>query len=125
MAPAKFGIAIPNCREGLYFRPGFASPRQIVETAVRAEELGYDSVWANDHYTAPDYVKKMWRSPPNFYEPLMTLASVAGATERVQLAVGVIVLPVRDPLILAKQATTLDAFSRGRVILGVGLGAYI
>jgi probable F420-dependent oxidoreductase len=121
---AKFGIGIPNCREGLYFPPGFASPAQIVEIATQAEEWGYDSVWANDHYTAPNYVKELWKEPPNFYEPLITLSSVAAATKRVELAVAVVVLPMRDPLLLAKQASTLDAFSGGRLILGVGLGSY-
>ncbi|MDG6901881.1 MAG: LLM class flavin-dependent oxidoreductase [Nitrososphaerota archaeon] len=121
---AKFGVGIPNCREGLYFPPGFASPRQIVELAAQAERWGYDSVWTNDHYTPPHYVKKLWKDPPNFYEPLVTLSMVAGATRDVKLAAGVIVLPIRDPLVLAKQACTLDAFSGGRLILGVGLGAY-
>jgi probable F420-dependent oxidoreductase len=120
----RFGVGIPNCREGLYFPPCFASPREIIHIAQTAEEVGFDSVWVNDHYTPPTYVKALWDRPPNFYEPLITLATLASVTETVRLAIGVAVMPVRNPVILAKQAATLDVFSEGRFILAIGLGAY-
>lgn len=90
----------------------------------KAEELGYNSVWCNDHLIAPAYVKKFPEPPPNFFEPLVTLSAIALSTEKIKLATGVIVLPQRNPVILAKQVSTLDVLSNGRLILGVGIGAY-
>ncbi|MCJ7634539.1 LLM class flavin-dependent oxidoreductase [Candidatus Bathyarchaeota archaeon] len=119
-----FGVGLPTCREGLYYKPHFASPSQIIEIAKVAEELGFYSVWGNDHFTAPKYVREIWKDPPNFYDPLITLSTLAILTNKVRLAIGVTVLPIRNPVILAKQAATLDVFSGGRFILAVGLGSY-
>src|SRR6266571_4384450 len=58
----------------------------------------------------------------NYYEPLITLSWVAGATRRVRLGTSVLVLPYRNPVVTAKQLATLDALSGGRVILGIGVG---
>ena len=120
----RFSVAIPSCMEGLIYPYPFADPNQIVRIAVEAEALGYEAVWPNDHITTQNYVARMWPKPPRFYEPFVLLSFVAAATKRIKLATGVAVLPVRDPIILAKQAATLDVCSGGRVILGVGLGAY-
>lgn len=81
--------------------------------AVRAEALGYDSVWSVEHhftgYTmCPD--------------PLMLLSYVAGRTERVMLGTMVVVLPWRDPIRVAEQAVMLDTMSKGRLLLGLGRG---
>src|SRR5438477_294652 len=70
------------------------------------------------------YVQREWPEPPNFYEPLITFTYVAARTERLRLATGIIVLPMRTMPVLAKQVATLDQLSGGRVILGVGTGAY-
>jgi probable F420-dependent oxidoreductase len=118
------GVAIPTCKEGLSSPVGFARPEQVIEVIVRAEALGYHSVWGNDHITAPRYVRERYADPPNFYEPLVVLAAAAGVTRRIRLATATIVLPLREPVFLAKQVATLDRFSGGRVILGVGTGAY-
>jgi probable F420-dependent oxidoreductase len=120
----EFGIALPNCTEGLCYPTGFTSPEIVVRMAQVAERLGYDSVWCNDHFTTQRYVRERWPEPPNYYEPLITLAAVAAATGRVRLGTCVIVVPLREPVLLAKQVATLDVFSRGRVIFGVGVGAY-
>lgn len=106
-------------------RTGFASKETIVDAARQAEELGYYSVWGNDHITTQKYI--MGVTPkPSFYEPLISLAAVAAVTEKVKLASGVFVLPWRSPalVVCAKQLATLDVLSKGRLILGVGTGAY-
>jgi probable F420-dependent oxidoreductase len=118
------GVAIPTCKEGLSSPVGFARPEQVIDVIVRAEALGYHSVWGNDHITAPQYVREHYPDPPNFYEPLVVLAAAAGVTHRIRLATATIVLPLREPVFLAKQVATLDRFCGGRVILGVGTGAY-
>ena len=92
--------------------------------AKAAESLGFDAVWANDHLLTPRSLRDDPHGPPNFYEPLITLAHVAATTTRVRLGTAVLALPLRDPQLLAKQAATLDALTGGRLMLGVGLGAY-
>ena len=103
----------------------FATPADFIRLAQAAERLGFDGVWGNDHITAAPYVRAKWSDPPNFYEVLVTLATVGAHTQRVHLGTAVIVLPLRDPVLLAKQVATLDHFTGGRVILGVGIGAYL
>jgi probable F420-dependent oxidoreductase len=120
----KFGVALPNCTEGLCYPTGFTSPEIVIRMAQSAEQLGFDSVWCNDHFTTQHYVRERWPEPPNYYEPLITLTAVAGATSRIRLGTCVIVVPLREPVLLAKQAATLDQFSHGRMIFGVGVGAY-
>jgi len=102
----------------------FARPSDILPTAMLAERLGFDSVWGNDHMTTQRYVQREFPNPPNFYEPLIVFTYVAARTERIRLATGIIVLPMRTMPVLAKQVATLDQLSGGRVILGVGTGAY-
>src|SRR5690606_12467245 len=120
----RFSVAIPTCKEGLSYPLPFAGPEEIIRVAQSAEQLGYHSVWGNDHITAPRYVRETFDQPPNFYEPLIVLAYIAASTRRIKLAPSVIVLPMREPVYLAKQVATLDVFSGGRFILGVGVGAY-
>jgi probable F420-dependent oxidoreductase len=121
----EFGVSLPTGREGLMVPSGFASRETIVEAAVRAEELGFDSVWGNDHITVQDYVSHV-RPKPSFYEPLISMAAVSSVTERVKLGTGIFVLPWRTPalVVCAKQLATLDVLSGGRLLLGIGTGAY-
>lgn len=118
----KFGIGLSTCREGLFYPVGFASAENLKLITQEAEALGYDSVWGNDHITTQTYLKG--RAKPNFLEPLIVFSNLAAVTKRVVLGTGVVVAPLRNPVILAKQAITLDHVSSGRFILGVGLGAY-
>jgi probable F420-dependent oxidoreductase len=120
----KFGVGLPTCTEGMMYPVPFASPADVIRIAVEAESLGYYAVMGNDHMTTQRYVRDEYRDPPNFYEPLITYAVVAPQTSRIRLMTGVIVLPMRAPVVLAKQVATLDRFSGGRVLLGVGVGAY-
>jgi len=122
--PLKFGVHIPTCIEGMMYPVPFATPADIVPTALLCERLGYDSVWGNDHMTTQRYVRREFPQPPNFYEPLITFAYVAARTTRLRVATGIIVLPMRTMPVLAKQVATLDQLSGGRLMLGVGAGAY-
>ncbi|MBI1848524.1 MAG: TIGR03619 family F420-dependent LLM class oxidoreductase [Candidatus Rokubacteria bacterium] len=122
--PLRFGVHIPTCIEGMMYPVPFAAPADILPTALLCERLGYDSVWGNDHMTTQRYVQREFDRPPNFYEPLITFAYVAARTTTLRVATGIIVLPMRTMPVLAKQVATLDQLSGGRVILGVGTGAY-
>ena len=124
----RYGIALPN------YGP-LASAATLVHLARRAEERGVDSVWVSDHLVAPTGVRSIYpydRRPDarpgdmgvieHFYEPLTTLAYLAGATRRIRLGVSAYVVPYRPALVTAKQIASLDALSGGRVILGAGVG---
>ena len=120
----EFSLSIPTCREGLSLELPFATPEDVVLISQRAEELGYHSVWGNDHITPPAYVREDYETPPQWFEPLITLAYVAAKTKRIKLGTAILVLPLRDPVWVAKQVSTLDNFSNGRMMLTVGVGAY-
>ena len=120
----KFGVGLPTGMEGLINPIPFFQPHHFLEAARRAEQLGYDSVWGNDHYAPQEYVRDKYAAPPNFYEVLSVLTAVAAVTERVEIGTAVLVLPMRDIVTVARQAATIDQLSRGRLLLGVGIGAY-
>jgi probable F420-dependent oxidoreductase len=90
----------------------------IEETATAAQALGYVSLWANDHVIAPADQPAMG----TIMEPLITLASVMHLAPRLHLGTSTLVLPQRHPVLVAKQAATLDVVSGGRFILGIGVG---
>jgi probable F420-dependent oxidoreductase len=99
--------------------------QEIVELAQFAEALGYHSVWGNDHMTTQHYVREEFEQSPRFWEVLITLSYIAAETTTLGLATGVLVPAMRrDIVIVAKQVATLDHFSNGRVLLGMGVGAY-
>jgi len=120
----RFGVHIPTCIEGMMYPVPFARPEDVLPTALLCERLGYDSVWGNDHMTTQRYVQREFPQPPNFYEPLITFAYCAAGTTRLRFATGILVLPMRHMAVVAKQVATLDQLSGGRMILGVGTGAY-
>jgi len=121
----RFGVAIPTSMEGLMYPiPFFNSVLEVVKMCQEAEALGFDSVWGNEHITRQRYVKGRWSKLPRYFEPITVLSYVAAKTEKIKLGIGLIPLPLRDPVLLARQASTLDNLSMGRLILGVGLGAY-
>ena len=120
----KFGVAIPTCTEGLLYPIPFASAGDILRVALAAERLGYHEVMGNDHRTTQAYVRQAFPDPPGYFEPMMCLAYCAARTTSIRLMTGVLVLPLRHPVLLAKQAATLDQLSGGRLTLGIGVGAY-
>jgi len=108
----QFGIALPN-----FDRLGTRDA--VVEIARQAEALGYDSLWTTDHVMM---AKGQEEPYGHILEALTTLTYVAALTERVRLGVSVIVLPMREPILFAKQVATLDLLSGGRVMMGFGAG---
>ncbi len=87
------------------------------EFAEKAEKLGFDSIWTGDHILVPpiSYTR-------SYLDPLTVLTAMASRTERVKLVTNVLILPLRNPVLLAKSIATLDFFFPGRFILGVGPG---
>lgn len=109
-----FGLALEN------FTPETKLPdmRSIARSARRAEELGFDSLWVWDHILLGS------KHPFPFLDSLSVLAALTSLTERVLLGTGILVLPVRDPVVLAKVTSTIDVMSDGRLVLGVASGWY-
>ena len=121
----KFSVCLPTGLEGVMYPVPFVVPGDFVRLGQACERLGYDSAWANDHITTQHYVRRLFPdTPPAFYEVLVTLTAVATATTRLRVGTALLVLPMREPVYLAKQAATLDQLSGGRFVLGVGVGAY-
>jgi len=111
--------------EGLTYPIPFSDPEAVIAIAQAAERFGYDSVWGNDHMTTQHYVRAEYPTPPRFWEPLVTYAFVLANTTKLKVGTGVLVLPMRrDIVVTAKQIATLDHFGKGRLELGVGIGAY-
>ena len=124
MKKIRFGVGIPTGTEGLMYPIPYASALDVVEQSVYAEQLGFDSVWGNDHVQTQKYVVDEFGQYPRYYAPLLELATIAGRTSTIQLCTALLVLPFRHPVVMAKELATLDQLSGGRLRLGVGIGAY-
>jgi probable F420-dependent oxidoreductase len=111
---ATFGLAVEN------FTSAQKTPQieELLVTARRAEQLGFTSLWAWDHLFLGS------RQPFPQLEALSTLAVLASHTTTIELGTGVLVLPIRDPALLAKTAATIQAISNGRLRLGLAAGWY-
>jgi probable F420-dependent oxidoreductase len=110
------------------FRPpnadylGFqATPEGIITSACKAEELGFDALFVNDHIIV-DSTPQVVSSWGNTYDPLVVLSYIAARTARIRLGTSVLIMPYRNPIATAKMLATLDQMSGGRVIAGVGAG---
>lgn len=114
LSDLRFGFVLPN-------NWGVEDVADVVDLAVEAEELGFDSVWVNHHILNVGYVSDRLGSLP-YYDALTILTWVASRTERVRLGTSVLVIPYLHPMVLAKQIATLDVLSGGRLVLGIGVG---
>ncbi|MEU1619680.1 TIGR03619 family F420-dependent LLM class oxidoreductase [Streptomyces sp. NPDC005722] len=120
----EIGLALPTAGPQ-------TSPETIVRVAVEAERLGYAALWTFERLLRPIEKVVLWTGGdpdmlPEFYgstyEPLETLSHVAAVTERIKLGTAVLVAPLHVPVMLARRLATLDRFSGGRVIAGLGQG---
>ena len=109
----RFGVHLPHIGRK-------AGPESIKRAAVQAEQLGFDDVWASEHIIVPKDAP--YPPSPAFFDPVLTLTWAAAFTNKVRLGTTVLVLPMRHPLPLAKELSTLQCLSQGRVILGAGVG---
>lgn len=108
------------------FLPTFGYPAitmdYLKEAAREAERLGYNSLQVADH---PIYTEGLASfGQKGIYDPMVTLSQLAAVTDRIRVGGGVLLVPLRHPLMLAKAIATLDVASHGRVDMGVGIGAY-
>ncbi len=105
---------------------------KIARVARRAEELGYDSLWVSDHIIFPTELRSAYPYSPDgklpldptnpLLEPFTVLTYAAAVTKTVKLGTSVVIVPYRDPLVMAKIVSSLDVLSNGRFIFGVGVG---
>ena len=122
-----FGIRLPVSGP-------LASPENIVQATRLAESLDFRTVWVHDqllwnqeqnsHHVSSGSVEAVVPGKdPDFYESITTLSYLAGITEKIKLGVAIVVLPLRNPVVLAKELMNVDVLSKGRLVLGVGSGA--
>ena len=109
-----FGLAMRNFTAW----PQLPDPRALIDYAERAEALDFDSVWVWDHIL-------LGVDPPfPIIDSLTLLAAIAARTRKIKLGTGVLVLPLRNPVVLAKELSSLDLIAGGRLLLGMASGWY-
>jgi len=121
----KFGIMFASVG-------AFATAEGAATIATAADEMGLESIWSVEHVVIPDGYQSRYpynesgRLPlaegADIPDPLIWLAYVAGVTRRIRLATGILIVPQRNPLVLAKECASLDRLSGGRFELGIGVG---
>jgi probable F420-dependent oxidoreductase len=109
-----YGIAMRNFTAF----PQLPDAQELVEFGVRMETLGFDSLWVWDHV--------FLGVEPHFpiLDPLSLLTAVGARTKRIKLGTGILVLPLRNPMLLAKQLSSMDQLTQGRLLLGMASGWY-
>ena len=121
MTNIRFGVHLPNSGGAAVYPDSLVEYGIIREIAREAEKLGFHSIWANEHVTHPTEQTSI---ETKFFEPLTLLGSLVSETTRITLGTAIVILPFRDPFILAKEASTLSAISGNRFVLGVGPGRF-
>ncbi|MEZ5266302.1 MAG: LLM class F420-dependent oxidoreductase [Acidimicrobiales bacterium] len=111
--------------------PYTAGPAAI-EIAQAAEAAGFESIWTIEHVVVPGAYQSVYPYAPSgkmtadnsmpIPDPLVWLTFVAGATKRIKLGTGILIVPQRNPVVLAKELASIDSLSGGRMLLGIGVG---
>jgi probable F420-dependent oxidoreductase len=122
---ASFGLDV-----GIY--GALANPQTILQLARHAEGTGFESIWLADHVAFPVSIKSKYpysatgdfpsQLAESLMEPVATMAVLVGATKRVRIGTAALIMPYRNPVLLARMLVTLDQFSGGRIVLGAGVG---
>jgi probable F420-dependent oxidoreductase len=109
-----------------------ADPAVIEAVAREADVAGFSTLWSGEHVVMVDRPDSPYPyaadgkiavpSDADWLDPLIALAFVAATTTRIRIATGILLLPQHDPIVVAKQAASLDVLSKGRFLLGVGIG---
>jgi alkanesulfonate monooxygenase len=112
--PISFGVAMRNFQT----YPELPDAQKLINYGVRMEELGFESLWVWDHI--------LLGVDPHFpiIDSLSLLTAVAARTSKIKLGTGILVLPLRNPVVLAKQLASMDQISNGRLVLGMASGWY-
>lgn len=113
---SRFGVFLPSF---IWTDDGSDRARGIVDFSKEAENLGLGSIFITDHLLTARRLYSV-----SFLEPLTTLSLVAAVTDQIQLGTSVMVVPIREPVLFAKQVANLHFLSRGRFIFGAGIGWY-
>jgi len=121
----RIGVKVPNSGP-LPERLGIGA------MAAELESAGFESLWVSDHVVLPEEIgsrypfaedgRATWPTDTPYFDAMIALALLAEATERATIGTAVLVLPLRAPVLFAKQAASIDVASRGRLRLGVGAG---
>lgn len=124
-SPLRLGAKVPNSGP-LPFRLGTARMAAMLEGA------GFESIWTSDHVVFPREVKSpypfaadgrmTWPADIDYLEPVVALSAMTATTSSAELGTSVLILPMRNPILFAKQAACIDVLSGGRLVLGVGVG---
>jgi probable F420-dependent oxidoreductase len=121
----KYGFTLPG-------RGPFANPDHLATLAKQGEALGYDTLHTGDHIVVPKQIASTYpysatgafpgAGTGEYLEQLTVLSYIAGQTQTIRLVTSVIIVPHRNPLVAAKALATLDVLSKGRLVVGVGVG---
>jgi probable F420-dependent oxidoreductase len=116
----KFGVIFPQTEIG-------SDPAAVRDYAQAAESLGYEHLVVYDHVIGANPASRPGWTPPyshmdNFHEPFVLFGYLAGMTQKIELATGIVILPQRQTVLVAKQAAEVDVLTKGRLRLGIGIG---
>src|SRR5262245_9532116 len=116
----RVGVVFPQTEIG-------ADPYYVKDYAQAAEELGFNHILAYDHVIGANPASRPGWTPPyshldSFHEPFVLFGYLAGVTKKIEMVTGIIILPQRQTVLVAKQAAALDILSGGRLRFGIGIG---
>src|SRR3990172_402483 len=110
----QFGLRIPSIA---WPNLTYERTRALRTYCQKVEALGFHAIWVIDHYLPTPLLYAV-----SWLDPLQILSFAAGCTEQIKLGTAILVLPYREPILLAKEIATLDYLSGGRFLFGVGTG---